>query len=99
MPVRKGSHVRLEEHAPDDVGGELLLSLGVLASLLPIRGGELEDAVAGPTRQEAQQIPYGAGALSTGIALAVNAQRPHAKVYACEVETVAPLAAVRAPAG
>jgi len=38
-------------------------------------------------------VPYGGGALSTGIAIAVRAQRPDAKVYACEVETAAPLAA------
>ncbi|HMJ55676.1 MAG TPA: pyridoxal-phosphate dependent enzyme [Polyangiaceae bacterium] len=38
-------------------------------------------------------VPYGGGALSTGIAIAVNAQRPQAKVFACEVETAAPLAA------
>jgi len=38
-------------------------------------------------------VPYGGGGLSTGIALAVRAQRPDAKVYACEVETAAPLAA------
>src|SRR6185295_2662830 len=58
MSVRKSSDVRLEKHTPEDVGGELLLSLGVLASLLPIGGGELEDAVAGPARQEAQQISH-----------------------------------------
>jgi threonine dehydratase len=38
-------------------------------------------------------VPYGGGALSSGIAIAVIAQRPEAKVYACEVETAAPLAA------
>jgi threonine dehydratase len=38
-------------------------------------------------------VPYGGGALSTGIAVAISAQRPDAKVYACEVETAAPLAA------
>ncbi len=38
-------------------------------------------------------VPYGGGGLSTGIAIAVRAQRPDAKVYACEVETAAPLAA------
>jgi threonine dehydratase len=37
-------------------------------------------------------VPYGGGALSTGIAIAIKAQRPAAKVYACEVETAAPLA-------
>jgi threonine dehydratase len=38
-------------------------------------------------------VPYGGGALSSGIATAVLARRPEAKVYACEVETAAPLAA------
>jgi threonine dehydratase len=38
-------------------------------------------------------VPYGGGALSSGIAIAVGARRPEAKVYACEVETAAPLAA------
>jgi threonine dehydratase len=38
-------------------------------------------------------VPYGGGALSSGIAIAVAARRPQAKVYACEVETAAPLAA------
>jgi threonine dehydratase len=38
-------------------------------------------------------VPYGGGALSSGIAIAVTAHRPTAKVYACEVETAAPLAA------
>ena len=58
MPVRKSSHVRLEQQAAENVGGELLLSLGVLESLLPIRGGQLEDAVAGPARQEAQEVAH-----------------------------------------
>jgi threonine dehydratase len=38
-------------------------------------------------------VPYGGGALSSGIAIALAARRPDAKVYACEVETAAPLAA------
>jgi threonine dehydratase len=38
-------------------------------------------------------VPYGGGALSSGIATAVAARRPQAKVYACEVETAAPLVA------
>jgi threonine dehydratase len=38
-------------------------------------------------------VPYGGGGLSTGIASAVRALKSHAKVYACEVETAAPLAA------
>jgi threonine dehydratase len=36
-------------------------------------------------------IPYGGGGLSCGIAAALRELRPQAKVYACEVETAAPL--------
>lgn len=38
-------------------------------------------------------VPYGGGALSTGIAIAVRARRPEARIFACEVQTAAPLAA------
>ncbi|HTR96922.1 MAG TPA: pyridoxal-phosphate dependent enzyme, partial [Candidatus Acidoferrales bacterium] len=37
--------------------------------------------------------PYGGGGLSCGIASAVRALRPQARVFACEVETAAPFAA------
>lgn len=37
-------------------------------------------------------VPFGGG-LSSGIASALRAERPETKVYACEVETAAPLAA------
>ena len=36
-------------------------------------------------------IPYGGGGLTTGIASAIKAERPEAKVYAVEQETAAPL--------
>ena len=42
---------------------------------------------------DAVVVPYGGGGLSTGIASALRALKPGAKVYACEVETGAPLAA------
>ena len=42
---------------------------------------------------EAIVVPYGGGGLSSGIATAVRALAPQARVYACEVETAAPLAA------
>jgi threonine dehydratase len=42
---------------------------------------------------DAVVIPYGGGGLSSGIAAAVRALRPQAKVYACEVETAAPFQA------
>jgi threonine dehydratase len=38
-------------------------------------------------------IPYGGGGLSCGVAAAVRSLKPSVKVYACEVETAAPLAA------
>ena len=42
---------------------------------------------------DAVLVPYGGGGLSCGIASALRALAPHCKVYACEVETAAPLAA------
>ncbi len=38
-------------------------------------------------------VPYGGGGLLAGIATAVLATRPATRIYACEVETAAPLAA------
>ncbi len=38
-------------------------------------------------------VPYGGGGLSCGIASALRARESKSKVYACEVETAAPLAA------
>jgi threonine dehydratase len=37
-------------------------------------------------------VPYGGGGLSCGIASALRALAPHVPVYACEVDTAAPLA-------
>jgi threonine dehydratase len=42
---------------------------------------------------EAVVIPYGGGGLSCGIATGIRALKPDTKLYACEVETAAPLAA------
>ena len=42
---------------------------------------------------EAVLVPYGGGGLSCGIAAALRELRPAARVFACEVETAAPLAA------
>jgi threonine dehydratase len=36
-------------------------------------------------------VPYGGGGLISGIAIAVRALKPGTKIYACEVETAAPL--------
>ncbi|HEY3204145.1 MAG TPA: threonine/serine dehydratase [Thermoanaerobaculia bacterium] len=38
-------------------------------------------------------VPYGGGGLSCGIASAIRAVRPSARVFACEVETATPFAA------
>ena len=38
-------------------------------------------------------VPYGGGGLISGIAIAALAKRPGVRVYACEVETAAPLSA------
>jgi threonine dehydratase len=38
-------------------------------------------------------IPYGGGGLSCGIAAAIRALKQNVKIYACEVETAAPLSA------
>lgn len=42
---------------------------------------------------DAVVVPYGGGGLSCGIASALRSVRPEARVFACEVETAAPLAA------
>ena len=42
---------------------------------------------------DAVLVPWGGGGLSCGIASALRPLRPSAKVYGCEVETAAPLAA------
>jgi threonine dehydratase len=42
---------------------------------------------------DAVVIPFGGGGLSAGIASAIRALKPDTKLYGCEVETAAPLAA------
>jgi threonine dehydratase len=42
---------------------------------------------------DAVVVPYGGGGLSCGIASALRSLKPQVRVYACEVETAAPLAA------
>ncbi|HEV3101001.1 MAG TPA: threonine/serine dehydratase [Candidatus Dormibacteraeota bacterium] len=44
-------------------------------------------------------VPYGGGGLSCGIATAVRGLRPEVRVYGCEVDTAAPLAAAFAAGG
>src|SRR5262249_49400883 len=45
---------------------------------------------------DAVLVPFGGGGLSSGIATAVRALAPRAKVYACEVATAAPFSAALA---
>jgi threonine dehydratase len=44
-------------------------------------------------------VPFSGGGLSCGIATAMRSQRPEVRVYGCEVETAAPLAAALAAGG
>ncbi len=48
---------------------------------------------------DAVLVPFGGGGLSCGIAAAMRAKRPEVRVYGCEVETAAPLAAALAAGG
>jgi threonine dehydratase len=66
---------------PDVIAGNGTIGLEILE--------DLPDA-------ETIYVPYGGGGLSTGIACAVRSLRPSARVFACEVETAAPLAAALA---
>ena len=63
---------------PDVIAGNGTIGLEILE--------ELPDA-------ETIYVPYGGGGLSSGIACAMRALRPAARVYACEAETAAPFAA------
>ena len=45
-----------DRDAPEDVGGQALLSVLLLQGLLPEGRGELEDATSGPGRQEAEEV-------------------------------------------
>src|SRR5437867_1401029 len=86
--------VRLEH----DGGAEVYLKL---ENLQPIGSFKLRGAGNGTIGLEILEdlpgvdaivIPYGGGGLTCGIASAVRALRPATKIYACEVETAAPLA-------
>lgn len=63
---------------PDVMAGNGVIGLEILEDLPDV------DAVV---------IPYGGGGLSAGIASALRALKPAARIYAVEVETAAPLAA------
>ncbi len=63
---------------PDVIAGNGTIGLEILE--------ELPDA-------DTVYVPYGGGGLSSGIACAVRALRPSARVFACEVDTAAPFSA------
>src|SRR6478736_496512 len=52
----RGSGRRRKHGAAEDVGGQLVLSFGLLESLLPIGGSELEQAISGPGADHAEQV-------------------------------------------
>src|SRR5258708_2437507 len=56
MAAKTRSGWRSKNDGTEDVGGQLVLSFGLLESLFPIGGGELEHAVVRPARQPAEQI-------------------------------------------
>src|SRR5438094_875547 len=83
----------------DDAPAEIYLKL---ENLQPIGSFKLRGAGNGTIGLEiledlpdvdAVVIPCGGGGLSGGIASATRALRPDTRVYACEVDTAAPLAA------
>ena len=47
-----------ERDLPVDVGVEPLLSVSVLQGLVPVGGSELEDAVLGPTGEQAEDVAH-----------------------------------------
>ncbi len=63
---------------PDVIAGNGTIGLEIVEDLPDVR---------------AVVVPFGGGGLSCGIATAVRALRPEARVFAAEVETAAPLAA------
>ena len=63
---------------PDVIAGNGTIGLEIVEDLPDVR---------------AVVVPFGGGGLSCGIATAVRALRPQARVFAAEVETAAPLAA------
>jgi hypothetical protein len=45
-----------KRNAPEDIGGEPLLSVLLLESLVPVGRGKLEDALLGPAGEKAEQV-------------------------------------------
>lgn len=82
----------LEEHGLPEVPGFFIhpvADAGVVAGNGTVALEILEDL----PDVDAIVVPFGGGGLSCGIASALQFLKPEVKVYACEVETAAPLAA------
>jgi threonine dehydratase len=82
----------LEEHGAPGMDGLFLHPVanpGVIAGNGTIGLEILEDL----PDVDSILVPFGGGGLLSGIAIAVLAKRPAARIYACEVETAAPLSA------
>src|SRR5687767_9235636 len=54
----RGSGRRRKQNAAEDVAEQLFVSFGLLEGLLPIGGSELEQASAGPAREQAEQVAH-----------------------------------------
>ena len=50
--------LQAEHDATEDVGGESLLSVGLLEGLLPVDRSELQHAALRPTRQKAEEVAH-----------------------------------------
>jgi threonine dehydratase len=82
----------IEEHHYPGLEGEFIHPVAdpaVIAGNGTIGLEILEDL----PRADSILVPFGGGGLISGIAIAALAKRPGIRVYACEVETAAPLAA------
>ncbi len=91
VPVERWWRV-LEEHGYPGVEGLFVHPVAdraVIAGNGTIGLEILEDL----PEADAVLVPWGGGGLSCGIAAAVRALRPEAKVFGCEIETAAPLSA------
>ncbi len=75
---------RAEGDLPEHVVEQPLLSILLLEGLLPGRRGELEDALGGPARQEAEQVSEVAAGLDA-VELTAGEQRDEGRVHIAAV--------------
>jgi hypothetical protein len=80
----RGSGRRRKHDAAEDVGGQLVLSFGLLESLLPIGGSELEQAIGGRGAEQAEQVAEIAVGLD-GVESSAREQRDEHGVDGCAV--------------